>query len=56
MVSNLKKQVAFLTQQLAQKEKEMIEIKKVVKLTKISELEVELKTYMDETIRLKRLL
>lgn len=53
---NLKKQVAELSQQLTQKDKEMSTIKRNVKLTKISELEVELKTYMDETVRLKRLL
>ncbi|EAR85717.2 hypothetical protein TTHERM_00311970 (macronuclear) [Tetrahymena thermophila SB210] len=56
IIPTLKKQVADLTAQLQQKEKEMNTLKRNVKLTKISELEVELKSYMDETIRLRRLL
>ncbi|KAL4463844.1 hypothetical protein ABPG74_005781 [Tetrahymena malaccensis] len=56
IIPTLKKQVTDLTAQLQQKEKEMSTLKRNVKLTKISELEVELKSYMDETIRLRRLL
>ncbi len=40
----------------AEMEEDMAKLKRHVKLTKIEELEVELKVYSDESARLRRLL
>jgi hypothetical protein len=52
----LKKQLSELSSELKEKEEEITKVKRNVKLTKIQELEVELKGYQDETVRLKGML
>ena len=55
-IPNLRKEVEKLQGEIREKDKELALIKRNVKLTKIQELEVEIKAYSDETIRLKQLL
>lgn len=52
LMINLKKQVQDLKDQLINKDNEIVDLKKDIKSTKIKELEIELKTYMQECLRL----
>ena len=56
MTSNLKKQVKEARQQVHEKDEELIKIKKEIKSTKLQELDLELRTYMDECLRLRHML
>lgn len=53
LIINLKKQVQDLKDQAIDKDNEIVELKKDIKSTKIKELESELKTYMQECLRLR---
>lgn len=52
----LKKQVKMLNDELKSKQQELAKIKRDTKLTKISQLEFEIKSYSDQTIRLRLML
>jgi hypothetical protein len=52
----LKKQVKELKFDLGEKIEEIEAMKRNIKITKISELDIEIKTYRDECIRLQRML
>jgi len=56
LTSNLKKQVKEARQQVHEKDEELIKIKKEIKSTKLQELDLELRTYMDECLRLRHML
>jgi Ca2+-binding EF-hand superfamily protein len=56
VVLALKQQTKELTKQLQTKEKELEELRRSVKATSFQELEVQLKVYIDEGTRLRRLL
>ena len=53
---NLKRQVKELKHQLSDKNDEVASLKKDIKSTKLTELDLELRTYMDECLRLRHLL
>lgn len=53
LIINLKKQVQDLKDTIYVKDSEILDLKKDIKSTKIKELEVELKTYMQECLRLR---
>lgn len=53
LIINLKKQVQDLKDSIYNKDSEILELKKDIKSTKIKELETELKTYMQECLRLR---
>jgi hypothetical protein len=50
---NLKRKIKDLQQEALLKYEEMEALKKNIKVTKIAELEAEMKAYMDETTRMK---
>lgn len=56
LTSNLKRQVRELKQQISDKNEEITILKKDIKSTRLSELDLELRTYMDECLRLRHLL
>ncbi|CAD8169892.1 unnamed protein product [Paramecium octaurelia] len=56
IILQLKKQNKDLREELDDFKEEMIRVKRSAKLTKIQELEAELKNYSDESLRLKQLL
>lgn len=56
MTQSLKKQVKELKFDLGEKIEEIEAMKRNIKITKISELDIEIKTYRDECIRLQRML
>ncbi|CAD8140585.1 unnamed protein product [Paramecium pentaurelia] len=56
LMNNLKKTLKEVKQQLTEKEAELSILKKHLKLTKVSEIEAELKNYIEESIRLRSLL
>jgi len=53
LLVNLKRQVQDLKDQIYIKDAEILDYKKTMKSTKIKEMEVELKTYMTECLRLR---
>ena len=56
LTSNLKWQVWELKTQLSDKNEEITILKKDIKSTRLGELDLELRTYMDECLRLRHLL
>mmetsp|Transcript_13035 Transcript_13035/g.14344 ORF Transcript_13035/g.14344 Transcript_13035/m.14344 type:complete len:1321 (+) Transcript_13035:55-4017(+) len=56
LVATLKKKIKELQRVNAQKDEEMTSVKKNIKSTRITELEIESKTYIDESIRLRHIL
>lgn len=56
MLATLKKKVIELNEKLAEKEKENDEFKIDLKVTKVRELQTEAKVYMQECVRLRKLL
>jgi hypothetical protein len=56
LTQSLKKQVKELKFDLGEKIEEIEAMKRNIKITKISELDIEIKTYRDECIRLQRML
>jgi hypothetical protein len=56
LVTSLKKQVKDLRNEKSSKEEELINLKKKTKVTKLQEMEVEIKMYIDECTRLRHLL
>jgi len=56
LTSNLKKQLKDSRQLLHDKDEELNRIKKEIKSTKLQELDLELRTYMDECLRLRHML
>lgn len=52
---NLKRQVQDLKDTLYTKDNEIVDLKKEIKSTKIKELEIELKVYMQECLRLRNI-
>ena len=56
LVTSLKTSIKELKQELQFKIDELFAIKKNIKCTKLSELEIERKQFKDETVRLKSLL
>ena len=53
MAINLKRKIKELSNSLSAKTNEVETLKRHIKSTKISEIEVEMKLYMDECIRLR---
>lgn len=53
MLIKLKRQVYDLKDIISQKDFELVDLKKTLKSTKISELEMECKAYMQECVRLR---
>lgn len=51
----MKQQIKELRMELDIKEEEVSKIKKVIKYTKISEVEMEKKAFADETVRLRNI-
>ncbi|CAD8131873.1 unnamed protein product [Paramecium octaurelia] len=56
LMNNLKKTLKDVKSQLTEREAELTILKKHIKLTKIQEIESELKNYIEESIRLRSLL
>lgn len=56
LVTVLKRQIRDLKVSLREKDEELVSAKKNFKSTKISELDIELRSYMDECLRLRHLL
>ncbi len=56
MITALKRQIKELRGQVALKEEEVQALKKNTKATKLQELEIEMKMYIDECTRLRHLL
>ncbi|CAD8057371.1 unnamed protein product [Paramecium sonneborni] len=56
LMNNLKKTLKDVKSQLTEKEVELQILKKHIKVTKVSEIEAELKNYIEESIRLRSLL
>lgn len=54
--SNLKVKIRDMRRELERKTREMDELKTNVKVTKLNELEVEMKLYVDECTRLRHML
>ena len=54
--SNLKRQIRELKHEMVMKDDEILSLKKDIKSTKLSEMDLELRTYMDECMRLRHLL
>lgn len=54
MAQNLKKKVRELQNQLNQKNNEAESLKRHIKTTKIAEIEIEMKIYIDECARLRQ--
>ena len=55
LIVNLKRQVQDLKDTLYTKDNEIVDLKKEIKSTKIKELEIELKVYMQECLRLRNI-
>jgi len=55
LLINLKRKVIDLKDQLYAKDNEIYDFKKNLKLTKIKELEAELKEYMNECLRMRQI-
>ena len=55
MMINLKREVQELKDQLYQKDDELISLRMSMKMTKIQELEQELKMYIGECLRLRKI-
>ncbi|CDW90055.1 UNKNOWN [Stylonychia lemnae] len=55
LIINLKRQVQDLKDNVFNKDAEIYDLKKEIKSTKIKELEIELKTYMQECLRLRQI-
>jgi hypothetical protein len=55
-MNNLKKQLKEIKYALQDRDAELIQLKRNVKITRLDELEVELKGYIEESIRLRTLL
>ena len=53
LVSSLKQNIKEIKQESKTKEEELTKLKKNMRSSKISELEIEIQTYMDECVRLK---
>ncbi|CAD8185243.1 unnamed protein product [Paramecium octaurelia] len=56
MILSLKSQVKELRQMLDQREQEMVQLKKSVKFTRLTEMEIERKHFQDETLRMKQII
>ena len=56
MMNSLKKQMKELKSSLQDREAELVQLKRNIKVTKLEEVEVELKGYIEESIRLRSLL
>ena len=54
LVINLKRKIRDLQTELAQKDEEIEALKKNIKFTRASEMEVEVKMYMDECVRIRQ--
>lgn len=55
LIINLKREVQDLKDVIYQKEAEILDLKKDIKSTKIKELEIDLRTYMQECSRLRKI-
>ncbi|CAD8101178.1 unnamed protein product [Paramecium primaurelia] len=56
MILSLKSQVKELRQMLDQREQDMLQLKKSVKYTRLTEMEIERKHFQDETLRMKQII